>query len=73
MPLVRAWMISLPMTRFSKSISFLRTHLRTSAPSLRKPLGRSSFRPPTRTYEWCIRAPVADSMRFWIISRSRKA
>ena len=73
MPFVRRAMISLPITRLSKSCSLRRTHTRTSAACLRNPRGRSSFSPPTRTYEWCMRAPVAVSIRSWIISRSRNA
>ncbi len=66
----RAKMISLPMISVSKFLIQVRIARTHSADRFRNPAGRSSFSPPTRQYEWCIRAPVADSRRSWTNSRS---
>ena len=74
MPRVRAWKISLPMSRSSissqKSRMLVHHGLCVSAI---QPLGRSSLRPPMRSKLGWKRPPVTASIRLRTCSRSRKA
>ena len=73
MPRVRAWKISLPISRSSISSQKLRSFFITERVSSIQPLGRSSLRPPMRSKLGWKRPPVAASIRLRTCSRSRNA
>ena len=73
MPRVRAWKISLPMTRSSISSQKSRIFSMRRLVSAIQPLGRSSLRPPMRSKLGWKRPPVTASIWLRTYSRSRKA
>ena len=73
MPRVRAWKISLPMSRSSISSQKSRIFSMAALVSAIQPLGRSSLRPPMRSKLGWKRPPVTASIWLSTNSRSRKA